>query len=65
MGYFLNNGYHKLKLTHFHTGWVTMLKHYLFCAIDPMEKVENIKMSVEKAKEAVHCDVKDGTSWCK
>ena len=22
-------------------------------------------MSVEKAKEAVQCDVKDGTSWCK
>ena len=22
-------------------------------------------MSVEKAKEAVQCDVKDGMSWCK
>ena len=32
---------------------------------DQSEKVENIKMSVEKAKEAVQCDVKDGISWCK
>lgn len=30
---------------------------------DQNEKVENIKLSVEKAKEAVQCDVKDGTSW--
>lgn len=30
---------------------------------DQNEKVENIKMSVEKAKEAVQCDVKDGMSW--
>lgn len=51
------------KLTSFHTGWVTMLKQ--FCVVDQKEKVENIKMSVEKAKEAVQCDVKDGTSWCK
>lgn len=35
------------------------------CFVDQNEKVENIKMSVEKAKEAVQCDVKDGTSWCK
>ena len=32
---------------------------------DQSEKVENIKKSVEKAKEAVQCDVKDGMSWCK
>lgn len=30
---------------------------------DQSEKVENVKLSVEKAKEAVQCDVKDGTSW--
>lgn len=30
---------------------------------DQSEKVENIKVSVEKAKEAVQCDVKDGMSW--
>ena len=33
--------------------------------VDQSEKVENVKLSVEKAKEAVQCDVKDGTSWCK
>ena len=32
---------------------------------DQSEKVENIKVSVEKAKEAVQCDVKDGMSWCR
>ena len=32
---------------------------------EPSEKVANIKESVERAKEAVQCDVKDGTSWCK
>lgn len=30
---------------------------------EPSEKVVNIKESVERAKEAVQCDVKDGTSW--
>lgn len=30
---------------------------------DQGEKVENVKMSVEKAKEAVQCDVRDGISW--
>lgn len=32
---------------------------------DQSEKVENIKVSVEKAKEAVQWDVKDGMSWCR
>jgi hypothetical protein len=29
------------------------------------EKLKNVEQSVEKAKEAVGFDVKDGTSWCK
>ena len=31
---------------------------------DSNERLENIKLGVEKAKEALSCDVKDGTSWC-
>ena len=32
---------------------------------ESQERVENIKLSVEKAKEAVSLDVSDGVSWCK
>ena len=32
---------------------------------DPAEKEEKVRESVEKAKEAVALDVKDGTSWSK
>ena len=38
---------------------------YYFIVPDCSERLENIKQSVERAKEAVSCDVKDGTSWCK
>ena len=31
----------------------------------PQEKAQNINDSVDKAKEAVQLDIKDGTSWCK
>lgn len=44
---------------------LSKLIEILFYFVDQNEKVENIKISVEKAKEAVQCDVKDGTSWCK
>lgn len=41
-------------------------KSYVIAFVaEPSEKVANIKESVERAKEAVQCDVKDGTSWCK
>lgn len=29
------------------------------------ERVKNVEDSVEKAKEAVQMDIKDGQSWCK
>lgn len=29
------------------------------------ERAKNIEQSVEKAKEAVQLDIKDGMSWCK
>ena len=32
---------------------------------DSQERIDNIKLSVEKAKEAVSLDVGDGVSWCK
>ena len=32
---------------------------------DVTERTKNIQESVEKAKEAVQIDIKDGTSWCK
>ena len=32
---------------------------------DPKVKAKNIEESVEKAKEAVELDIKDGTSWRK
>lgn len=32
---------------------------------ESQERVDNIKLSVEKAKEAVSLDVTDGVSWCK
>ena len=32
---------------------------------ESQERVDNIKLSVEKAKEAVSLDVSDGVSWCK
>ena len=44
---------------------LSKLIEILFYFVDQNEKVENIKISVEKAKEAVQYDVKDGTSWCK
>ena len=28
------------------------------------ERIENVKTSVDKAKEAVQLDIKDGVSWC-
>lgn len=30
---------------------------------DPTEREEKVRESVEKAREAVSLDVKDGTSW--
>lgn len=42
----------------------TMKKNVITIVVEPSEKVANIKQSVERAKEAVQCDVKDGTSWC-
>ena len=36
-----------------------------FETVDTEEKVKVIEESVEKAKEAVGLDIKDGTSWCK
>ena len=32
---------------------------------ESQERIDNIKLSVEKAKEAVSLDVSDGVSWCK
>ena len=32
---------------------------------ESQERVDNIKLSVEKAKEAVSLDISDGVSWCK
>ncbi len=32
---------------------------------DPKLRVKNIEDSVEKAKEAVEMDIKDGLSWCR
>ena len=32
---------------------------------DAKEKAKLTEESVDKAKEAVHLDLKDGTSWCK
>lgn len=43
--------------------WVSYLHVNLFP--DPAEKEEKVRESVEKAKEAVALDVKDGTSWSK
>ncbi len=31
---------------------------------ESQERIDNIKLSVEKAKEAVSLDVSDGVSWC-
>ena len=46
-------------------GYFLVLHILYFNFVDLNEKVENVKMSVEKAKEAVQCDVTDGISWCK
>ena len=33
--------------------------------VNAEERAKNIEESVEKAKEAVQLDIKDGMSWCK
>ena len=35
-----------------------------FISSDAQQKIDNIKLSVEKAKEAVSLDLVDGVSWC-
>ena len=35
-----------------------------FMSSDAQQKIDNIKLSVEKAKEAVSLDLVDGVSWC-
>ena len=36
---------------------------FVECILDAVEKKRNVKESLEKAKQAVALDVKDGTSW--
>lgn len=43
--------------------FVFFSSNYLCCYEDPTEKEEKTKESLEKAKEAVAMDVKDGMSW--
>ena len=37
--------------------------HVITCLSDPAEREKKVRESVERAREAVAEDVKDGTSW--
>ena len=52
------------KLISISISWVNQMVS--FCSItDAAEKEAKVKESVERAKEAVALDVRDGTSWSK